>query len=348
MDMRPSVLKNERGQAMVLTGVGFIAFIAMTAVAVDVAHLSHVSNDVQNLADIAATAGAQAVLNGDSAVSGTLPVVQQNSVDGAQPIVVSGSSCDPAGAPCAALQSGNYSAGMFTAGGNPANAVQANAFAKAQNIIGSLPDPLAAFTSNSTVQKTATATFVSVGSGQPGLPLAIGQSDFSGQCQGPGCTLPSLTQAPAGTNNSGWTAFSTGSPSKAKIDALLPAGGGCGGGGAAAPTLAVASGGTCPAGATCSINANGGQISTLLKDIQCLFDAGIWTYNVTQFLVPIIDGSGNLNGTYSVVGFATVVISSVTANGPNQGLNLQAVFNAGAPGAPGGGAFGTGYVVLVG
>lgn len=339
MKKRQSVLDNERGQAMVVTAIGFVAFLALAAVAVDVAHLSHVSNDVQNLADIAATAAARAVLDpGGNAVSGALPVVQQNSVDGAQPTVVLGSTCDPSSAPCAAVQPGNYSAGTFTAGASPVNAVQANAFAKAQNIIGGLPAPLAAFTSTSTVQKTATATFTGIGSGQPGLPLAIGDCGFSGDCLGSSCLT--LTQAPNGTDNAAWTGFSGGTGSS-QIKQYLPAA--CGGSGS--PTIAVGD----------SISLTNGSTSVLKDVVDCMF----CQLHQSTFLVAVVHCNGNFNQPSNVVGFTTITISSFhfsngqtgtcdVKGGNPDGINLTETPNPSVPGPPGGGAFGTGFVVLAG
>ena len=311
--------KQERGVVAVGFALSMVAFFALAAVVLDGGRLAHTANQVQNLADIAATAGAKALLEGKatSVIRGQAQgVVAQNFVDGA------GATIDSS-----AIELGQYDvrSGSFTNGATPPNAVRATPSATVQNLfVGIFGSSFA----SSTVTKRATAGVSGVGSAAPTLPLAIGDCNFPSvnSCFSDPSCLPSLSQAPSTTDNSGWTSFLTPNTSTGTISQYLPAA--CGGS-QAPPVISVGT----------SVNLNNGQVN-VLKNIQDCVNQGI-----KQFVIPIVSCSGNFNQSSVVTGFATIVVDSVQATGSPKGINLHAIFNA-IDGPAGGGTFGTNTVRL--
>jgi len=353
--------RRERGAILAWAGLLLVMLFAFAVVAVDVGRLAFTANEVQSVADIAATAGATAAWEGGNVVAQAQSVVGLNTVNGA-PASIDENDVIP----------GRYdsSTKTFTPGAFPTNAVRANAMATVNNILAMIFG-----TASTTVEKTSTAMVATVENGTPTLPLAIGECQFQNLC--PTC-LPRLTQAPNEDNNSAWTGFFSGR-TQSDVTSFMPQT--CGGGGNAAPQLSV--------GDTIQLN-DSRSFTTALRAVQCQVNAG-----QRDFVVPVVgededpeegdddsnsdgrdddsrsddgtdDGShdedshseegfghecdGALNDSGHVVGFATVHIDRVVTNSDgHNGITLHGVFNAGLPGTPGGNCekCGTGHAVLV-
>lgn len=305
-----------RGAAMVAMAVSLSAFLAVAVVAVDLGRLGYTATEVQTIADIAATAGATALMNDADAVAEAQSVVGQNSVDGTEASI---SASD--------VEVGfyNHATGGFSAGGVPANGVRATGRATVANLIaGVFGDD------TTTVVKRAIAAISGAGSGRPALPIVVGDCNFEAFQNSYNCSdLPSLTQAPNTSNDSGWTSLSTTAASASAAQSYLPAS--CGGGGEPSPTLHTGD----------YINVLNGQTDSILQTLKKCFDQGL-----TQFTIPIVP-CGQYNQGMQVLGFATVEITAVKAKGKNKGMSLRTTCEADEPGAPGGGAFGTSVVTLV-
>jgi len=315
--------RGERGSIIAAAGIGLAAFLALTVVAIDLGRLGFTATEVQTVADIAATAGATALINnggnGGAAVAQAQSVVALNQVNGSTASISAGD-----------VIVGRYESGAFTPGGAPANAVRANASATVNNLLASILG-----TPTTTVQKTATAVFSSVGSAVPEIPIAIGSCYFENLCS---TCLPPLVQVPSNSsgdaNNSAWTGFFAGSNAMT-IRSYIPAP--CGGG-VTPPLIQVGD----------RINLNNGQIANLYDDFQCLLNN-----NMDTFVVPVIQSSGStcggpINQSQPVVGFVTLQIDSVNGMGNPKYINLSGVWNASVPGRPGGLTnTGSGMAILV-
>ena len=169
-----------------------------------------------------------------------------------------------------------------------------------------------------------------LGSGAPNLPLAIGDCHFpsiSSCFNTPGC-LPSLTQVPSTTDNTGWTSFLDGSTSNSSIGQYMPSA--CGGS-KTPPTVGVGT----------PVSLNNGQITSVLQSVQDCVNQGI-----NKFTVPVVSCGGNFNQSSTITGFATIIVDSVNATGSPKGLNLHAIFDD-VVGPPGGGNYGTYTVRLI-
>jgi Flp pilus assembly protein TadG len=315
--------KSERGAILAATVLALPALLALAAVGVDTGRIAFTATEVQNVADAAATAGAQALLEGGTAStarSHAQTVAAQNAVDG------SGATIQPA-----EIEVGqyNYQTNTFVNGATPSSAVRATPSATVQNLfVGILGSSFA----NTTVTKTATAGFTGLGEAAATLPLALGDCHFpaiSSCFQTAGC-LPSLSQVPSTTDNTGWTSFFDGSTNQNTISAYLPSA--CGGT-MTPPVIKVGD----------SINLNNGQGNgQALKGVEdCVEKKGI-----TKFLVPIVSCGGNFNQSGTVTGFATIIVESVESQGDPKGLTLHAIFEE-VQGTPGGGAYGTGEMRLL-
>jgi hypothetical protein len=327
---------NQRGFTTVYVALSLVGFFGVTAIAVDVARLAYTATEIQNGADIAATAGAHALMNGagNAYSSQATTVLQQNKINGA--------SANTGGT--TTIEAGTYANGTFTTTTVAnASAVRASLMRPVTNIVAGV---FGGSNGTTNVTKTAIAGFSTISSAQPGqLPLAIGQCDFDNfNCSAGNC--PSLTRVPATTNNSGWTSFSpSGTVNGPAVRPYLP--NGCQGGtGAAPPTLTVGD----------TVQLNGGSITNFVRDVQTCFACA--NPPVLEFLVPIVACNGNFNGSSQVTGFATIVIDSFTysngqvalcgGNGTAQSINLHAIRNADVPNQTGGCAnCGTGFVTLM-
>jgi Flp pilus assembly protein TadG len=315
--------KSERGAILVATVLALPALFALAAVGVDTGRIAFTATEVQNVADAAATAGAQALLEGGTASTARAhaqTVAGQNAVDG------SGATIQPA-----EIEVGqyNYQTNTFVNGATPPSAVRATPTATVQNLfVGILGSSFA----NTTVTKTATAGFTGLGEAAATLPLALGDCHFPelSSCFQDASCLPKLTQVPSTDDNTGWTSFLEGPASGNNITDYMPSA--CGGT-QTPPVVRVGD----------SINLNNGQGNgQALKGVEdCVEKQGI-----TKFLVPIVSCGGNFNQSGTVTGFATIIVDSVESQASPKGLTLHVIFEE-VQGTPGGGAYGTGEMRLL-
>jgi len=320
----------ERGMVLVTLALSMTALFALLAVAIDVGRLAHTANEVQTVADIAATAGAKALADvaATAGPDGLLQSATKSSAQTQAQTVARENRVDGAGATIDASQIevlGQYNpqTGAFS-GAPPYYSVRATPNAIVQNLFAGMFGY-----QSSTVTKTATAGLLGLGKAQPTLPLALGQCHFQNG-------LPPLIRMPSGTDNSGWTSFFDNSASTNSMRDLMPECGG-GRGSQTIPEISVGD----------PINLNNGSITNPLQSMveKCLNQ----NPPVNEFLVPIVDTcDGNFNGTGKVTGFATIIIEPVaTWDDPKKGMDLHAIFKA-VSGPAGGGAFGTYTVRLLG
>jgi hypothetical protein len=305
---------NQRGVALVGFAVSMAALFAIAAVAVDMGRIATTADEVQAVADAAATAGAMTLFKNGTAAQAKADaqtVVGQNRVNGATATIAA-----------SAVQVGQYdpTTKTFTNGATPPNAVRATPSATVQNLFVGI---FGSRFMNTTVTKTATAGFVGVGSATPTLPLVIGDCNFGQfkECTlDPSC-LPQLFQVPSQGNS----AFikTTGNVSD------LPAS--CGG-----------SGTVLSAGDT--VNLTNGQTDNTLKSISDCFKTG-----VTQFTIPVVScdsTGGNWQGTAQVVGFASITVTAVKATGNPKTVTFNTITKE-LSGPVGGRPFGNGTVRLL-
>ena len=306
MTARQRERRGERGVALAFAVLGLLAFMPIAVVAVDIGRLAFVANEVQNAADVAAAAGAQTLLQGGSAAtarSNAQTVVAQNKVAGAAATI-----------PTSDLLVGQYNpaTNVFTNGATPANAVRATGRVTVENLLAGY---FGSSFRTTTVVKAATAGFTGTGQATPTLPLAIGACNFDAlqDCFATVDCLPTLAQAPSGSDNSGWI----------KSGNYLPTS--CGG----SPTV-MSVGDTVPL--------SNGQAASTLKGVSDCFKSGS-----TEYVVAIVDGACDnaFNKSRTVTGFATVVVTAVKTTGSKKGIALSAIFKQVA-GTPGGGAYGSG------
>jgi hypothetical protein len=312
-------LDNERGVAMPLLAVTMMVIVGFTALGVDVGRIGLVADEVQNAADIAATAAAMQLVQPDPNDLAASPrdhaeqVLAENKIDN----TTVGSSH------LTVLETGNFNAGTFTANLAPINAVRAEVQYTVNNIVfAGLGHP------TSLVTKESIAAFAPAAGGQPTIPLAIGECLLGDNCNSQSCDV-TLTQIPNPDDNSAWTGFFETS-STAQIDHYFPSE--CDGDDpSTVPTIHVGD----------DISLLNGQ-SNLLRQVQCMLDNGL-----TEVLVPITTCGGSLNQTREVLGFARFEIIAVRTNGQNKGIDIQGLTSAidGPPGGPN--DFGAGKITMV-
>lgn len=313
-------LRSERAQVLVATALALGVLLAMGVVGVDLGRLALTATEVQTVADIAATAGAMALLNDDNPVSNAQHVVHRNLVDGKR-ATISGDD----------LELGHYSweSRAFMPGGSPTDAVRATAHATVTNLVAGIWGDF-----TTTVTKTATAAFSGTSSQTVSLPIVVGECHFSAFETSHACSdLPTLTQVPSLPDNSGWTSLSDDPARTSETKDYLPEK--CGGEGLPPPAVQVGQ----------LINVSGGQQASVLKIIDSCLKQGQDTY-----VIPIVP-CPMYNQNMKVLGFATIVINSVKTTGKGQEgykhISLSSICNAQAPGPPGGSDFGTSSVALV-
>jgi Flp pilus assembly protein TadG len=314
--------------AMVAFAISMGALFGLAAVAIDIGRLAMVANETQNVADIAATAGAVNLLNSGTATTARADaqsVVAQNRLAGAAAAIATGD-----------IQVGQYNAqtNTFTNGVNPPDAVKATKSTTVQNLfVGFFGSSFL----NSSVTRTATAGFTGPGQARPTLPLVIGDCDFGAlsQCTLDPTCLPKLTQAPATTNNTGWI--------KDDNPYYPPA---CQKNGGTPPTVSVGD----------DLVLQGGQKTPNLRQVDdCVNATAVDTVvngvpgKYAEFLVPVVScNKSNFNQDGIVVGFATIVVKvgDVDTSGGGKGVTVQAIYKE-VDGAPGGGVpFGSGHMRL--
>lgn len=312
-------LRDEKGIAVPFLASALVAIMALTAVGVETGRLATVATEVQAAADIAATAAARQLFDDPSEQHGTPrsqaeEVLNDNFIDGN---VVSGSYLTK-------LEIGNYTAEAgFVANLAPLNAVRSQVDYTVDNImLATLGMPTSQLT------KVAIAAFAPATGGKPTIPLAIGECLLNSGCLEDSCQ-PTVTQVPSPEDNSAWTGF-FGSHSTSTINTLFPAE--CDGDPSQIPVVQVGD----------FINLIDGQSVPLLRQVECMLDAGL-----TEVLVPVISCDTQLNQAREVVGFARFEILSVRTSGGNKGIDVRGVVSA--TDGPGGDAetFGAGAITMV-
>lgn len=350
-------LHNQRGQSLVLVGIGLgsAAFLFLAVVGVDIGRLAFTATEVQTLADATAVTAARGLLDTNNTTTATTAantVAADNRVDGSPASASSTVPCPSQ--PCAGLTWGyvDPSTWGFSAGLNPDTgtytAVQSDGLATVNNILAAMMGA-----STSTVTKRARASFTGVGQATPGLPLAVcAECSNTTDCLGSGCI--SLSEAPTGSNTSAWTGFFGGTGTSSIANFLPNCDNNCNCTSASSSIPQLTAG-------TDTLNLNNGQqsSSSLLQPIQCLVCP---PSNITSFLIPVIQCGGcgtPINQSAKVIGFTTVTINSfkysngdVSLCGPSNGslksMNLTSARSVDDQAPPGGGLFGTLTVGMVG
>jgi len=319
--------RNERGGVVLgFMAIALLVFMGLAVVAIDFGHLGLSANEVQIVADTAATAGARSLLrnakNGaaENVVSVAQTVVAQNHVDDGDASIAASD-----------VQIGtfDFTTRSFSGGGANPNAVRATGRATVNNMV-------AGFFGDRTsdVTRDAIAAYSGNGSGMPVCPIAVGVCHFnkyktSGTCS----DLPKLSQAPSTADNSGWTSLFEGSANAATFIKYLPAA--CGGGGQTPPNVHAGQ----------NIKLSNGQVNSALKTLEDCFKAGL----LTECLVPIVKKNCNepFNSDGEVLGFATFKITKVKSSGDPKFISMDGICETDAPGAAGGGDYGTFTVSMV-
>lgn len=325
----PTSRSRQRGAVLATVGIFMIVLVGMGVLGVDVARLAFTATETQVVADAGAVAYAKTMLNNDVYDTNDSPFVAADSV-------VADNSIDGKSASNARVE---YAVGRFDfddrefrPGGAPSNAVRAVSTATIDNIFaGVFGDQ------SSKVERLAVAAFGGAGEARPMLPIAIGDCFFNRYERSDSCSdLPRLKQMPQDDQNSCWTSLRPTRASTDEVASLLPAeccGGGKCGGGATPPLVHVGEG----------INVLNGTSSSILKLLDSCVAQGI-----REFVIPIVE-CGQCNQLAPVVGFASVRLTNVKAQGKDKGLDLEALCRTeaegGAPGA--GGNFGVKTLALV-
>jgi len=315
---------------MVGFAVAMAALFGLAAVAVDMGRVAMLANETQNVADIAATAGATNLMSSGTATTARADaqaVVAQNRLGGAAASIAT-----------ADIQVGQYNpqTNTFTDGANPPDAVKATKTFTAQNLFVGV---LGSSFMNSTVTRTATAGFMGPGQGTATLPLVIGDCKFGelSRCTLDPACLPDLSQTPNPSNETGWMKDDNWF-SKNCADS-------------SAPLLTVGS----------SVDLTNGQITPTLKKVQdCVDSQRKAQGHDPEFLIPVVKCDGNFNQSATIVGFAAIVVTPYPNNpdgsdpGDNDtgviakgggGIHIKGIFKE-MTGPAGGGAFGMGQMRL--
>jgi Flp pilus assembly protein TadG len=307
----------ERGFALAAFALSMTALFALAAVAIDLGRIAHTANEVQNVADIAATAGATNLINGGTAAtarSDAQAVVAQNAVAGSTASIQTSD-----------LQVGQYdpTTNVFTNGATPPNAVRATPSVTVQNLFAGIFGSSENYT---TISKTATAGFSGVSVAAPTLPLVIRDCQWQSiaACINSSCLPPPLTLQPDGSNSC-WSSLTTPSANKNTVEQYFPS---VCHGNQTPPTISVAD----------SVNLSNGTINQLVNDVGDCLAAGLNT-----FVVPIVACSSNCNQSAAVTGFATVQLSSV--NQPAHTFTINWAVND-ISGPAGGKTYGSGSMRL--
>jgi Flp pilus assembly protein TadG len=307
----------EQGFALVAFALSMTAFFALAAVAIDIGRIAHTANEVQNVADAAATAGATNLMNGGTASGARADaqaVVAQNMVAGSTASIQTSD-----------LQVGQYdpTTNVFTNGATPPNAVKATPSTTVQNLFAGF---FGSSYMNTTVSKSATAGFSGIGQAAPTLPLVIRDCEWQSisACVNSSCLPPPLTLQPDGSNSC-WSSLTTPNAAKGTVEQYFPS---VCHGTQTPPTISVAD----------SVNLTNGTVNQLVNDVADCLAAGMNT-----FVVPIVACSSNCNQSAAVTGFATVQLSSV--NQPAHTFTINwAVSDISGP--AGGQTYGTGSMRL--
>src|SRR5437870_5829333 len=225
--------KRNEGQALIYLGILLLAFVSLAALLVDGARLYFSARETQAAADAAAIGGMLRLIetgNASDAVAGAQQAANVNTVNGqaaaidATNIFVGHWSCSPAG----------NCTPTFAPGLPPYNAVRTTPSYPISNLLG-------IWQSVSHPRRNATAAWLTLGTGIPGIPLVLANC-FS--CYSNACNPPpeEITFSAGGTGNSNSAWFyptCTSGCGASAVGNYVPAG--CGGGGLVAPTLNLGS-----------------------------------------------------------------------------------------------------------
>jgi Flp pilus assembly protein TadG len=318
----------ERGGVILgFMGIALLVFMGLAVVAIDFGHLGLSTNEVQIVADTAATAGARSLMrnamgSNENVVAVAQAVVAENHVDDGDASIAASD-----------VEIGTYDfqTRSFGSGGATPNAVRATGRATVPNMVAGIFGD-----STTDVQRQAIAAYGGNSSASPVCPIAVGLCEFQQyQTTGNCSDLPQLNQVPSANDTSGWTSLGVLAASASEAVQYLPAA--CGGGGLPPPVVTVGS----------MINVMNGMATSVLKTMDDCFKAGL----LTECVVPIINNPCNtaFNQAKPVVGFATLKIQSVTTNGmaTTTGIQMQGICMTEQPGAPGGTNLGTFTMALV-
>lgn len=313
----PGLAHDQRGMIMPLAGTLMVAVLLVAAAGVGFGRLTLAATEGQNAADVGALAGAAAVLRGNNPWAQAEEAMEENQFG-----------ASGAGSALQSLQIGryDYDTRSFTQLALFPNAVRVVAGTEVDNSISSV------FSPTSQVTKIAHAAFSGLRGGRPTLPIVVGECHFPPNCHS-GLCLPYLSQVPDNDDNSAWTGFFD-NASKNKVQSYMPTSPNCPDGGDQTEEIWIGD----------TINIANGQMTPLLRIVDCLVDDGM-----TEFLIPIVNCDGNFNQDRQVVGFATIEVDDVIDRGSAhfKGLYLHAIMRSNAVGALGGRSFGTGNVSLV-
>jgi hypothetical protein len=352
-------LTNQRGIGLVGTCLLLTAFLALTAVGLDVGRLAFTASEVQSAADIAATAGATAVIKGRDAQTDANTVLGSDAL-GSPLNMIDGQAAYPGATTTVEVGTIDPATGSFNPGGGAAaNAARATSVATVQNLFAGV---FGADNASTTVTKTAIAALTSTGSGAPQLPLALADGCFQdsdcsegeGHCPNALCTQSNGCPTGVG-NTAAWTGFNSANCTDngdGTINNFVPT----------ASCAWPQSGGDQPPPLlntpTC-ITLNNGTLTNVYKAALCYW----CTHKTKTFLVPVFqhacDGTPIPN-TGTAIGFATIMITdfvnldgslvSCTEVNPNpRGIIIKSVRSTNNPGTVGGCPHcGTGFVRLAG
>lgn len=306
---------NERGVILPLVAVSWTALLAATAIGIGVGQMTLASTEVQNAADVAALAGASAVFK-----------LRDPEGDAVAALAVNEIAKSAASAHLQELTVGNFDRNLkeFVPNGDPPNSVMARVRATIDNPFGGLiKNPF------QDVEKIAYAALSGLTAARPTMPLVIGECNFVQDCVEDWC-MPRLTMVPNGTDTAAWTGFFK-TASANNISSYVAAAPGCGGGG---DSVLIRIGDI--------ITLNNGQVNSSLKDVECAFESGI-----EEFIIPVVSCQGNYNQSKEVLGFTTIIVENVKAQGNPKGIDLRGIFKSDARGVLGGPIYGTGNIALV-
>ena len=325
--MRAS-LANERGISLIATALWIMCFFGLTAVGIDVARIAFTASEVQSAADLAALAGARAIVDGTN--HQTAADTMLGSGGGTSPNTINGQSAY-AGSSTHLVEKGVVTnAGVFTVDNTvAANAARATVVATVDNLFTGI---FGGSNGSTTITKQAVAGLATVGSGRPDIPLALSGGCFDNF----NCTAGNCPTLSTFANNAGWTGLTLGHDAST-VGSLIPAP--CGDG-AIPPVVNVGD----------VIDTGNGTQNVNFGKLRCL----VCDHNVTEFTVAVVDkpcGTG-FTSDYTVKGFATVVINTVqycSAGWDQKNVPMLAVRRAGSAGGVGGCAnCGTGQIRIVG
>ena len=276
--------KGQTGQTIVMFAVVLLTLFGLTALTIDVSRLLYNAREAQGAADAAAIGGTLRLIEHGNATEGVAGAQQSanfNQVNGQTASIATSNvavghwSCIPPGA-CT---------GNFVAGATPYNAVQTTPNYAVTNIFG-------LWTAISHPQRTATAAFLTLGTGIPGIPIMLGNC-FS--CYTSDCTPPKeIISFGSVPTNDGAFFYPTATQGKPGIESYIPTSACCGSPkcGKTAPTLSDGN----------VVNPNNGTIASMCGDFTCLIGK--------QYLVPVAGSSCGqpFTGSTTITGFATVTI----------------------------------------